>query len=106
MAGESKAVRPTLAEVVGEHYNDERIRALLEDIDSAEKKVRFFCSSCKRANHVDVPDDPRRLEGLLKILEFLEGKASTVDTEIGGLTLIVERKTPSIRAKPKSRDKL
>ena len=106
MAKESKSVRPTLADIVGEYYDDAKLRKILDDIDNTSKKTRFFCQECKKQNWVDIPDDPRKLEAMLKLLEFLEGKASTVDMENQGVTIVIERHTPSLNEDQNDKNKL
>lgn len=99
MATDGKRVRPKVGQTLDDWIETSPfVQNLLDSLENSTKKVSVgvTCKHCKRMGryYVDVPDDPRRVDAFLKIAEFVEGKAATVDTERGGLTLIVETTWP------------
>jgi hypothetical protein len=92
MADSVAPVRATLAERVQSRYLDgDRIDQILEEIENISKKVHMDCPKCGKRSLVDVPDDPRKLEALLKLIEQTEGKPGTVDADAAGVHIIVNR---------------
>lgn len=87
-------VRTTLSEQVQTWASGDRIERMLNEIEGLEKKARLQCPHCKKISYVEVADDVRKLEALLKVIEQTEGKPGTVEGDSGGITLIVERSWP------------
>ena len=90
-----KPVRSTLGEQVRAWADDDRIKRMLDEIEGLEKRVQMNCPHCNKRSLVTVPDDVRKLESLLKVIEQVEGKPGTADAEPGGITIVVERSWPS-----------
>lgn len=93
-ARQDQPVRTTLSERVQEWADGDRITRMLDEIEGLEKKVWLDCPKCNKRSLMDVPDDVRKLEALLKVIEQTEGRPGTVDGEPGGVTIIVERTWP------------
>ena len=74
-----------------------RIEAFFLDALDASKEVWSTCGKCSRRTAVVVPDWSARLKAVEALLDQGYGRVRQEDSEDAGLTLIVERKTPSLR---------
>ena len=85
-------VRSSLADAIRKRYlEDGALDKFLDEVDNFEKQAWLTCPHCKKRAQIAVPDDSRKLEALIKLIQETEGKPGTVDADAAGITIIVQR---------------